>query len=140
MTDKYSALIAKMQDAVRNYIEPVTYIRKTKGGTCKVDSEVKMPSKHHSNAGRKHIQHRRDTMFINDIIYFLDSEEHGTNKLVEEIRTSEDLDAELLRSLREVEMFHTSRIDNNRGPFARVTEKIHRKHSNTIGIVIRRMS
>ena len=53
-------LIGLMQDASANYLEPIAYERHCPGGTGQTD--------------------KRDDMFINDIIYFLDSEEHGTNK------------------------------------------------------------
>ena len=75
---KREQLIELMQDAVRNYLEPATYVRKTRNGdgsTARVD----LPSTYQAESTIQSIQNRRNNMFINDIIYFLDSEEHGTN-------------------------------------------------------------
>ena len=76
MTDE---LITLMQDAVRNYLEPCTYIRRRAGGTCKHDSEVETPWDNHADSQVRLMRKQRDEMFIGDMIYFLDSEEHGTN-------------------------------------------------------------
>ena len=72
-------VIAKMQSAMRNYLQPIAYERHTPGGTCKADSVVEMPAHNHANDQKRKIAHERNEMFINDIIYFLDSEEYGTN-------------------------------------------------------------
>jgi len=71
-------LIALMQDAVRNYLEPTTYVRKTRNGDGS-RGFVDMPSTYQAEATTRSIGRKRGNMFINDIIYFLDSEEHGTN-------------------------------------------------------------
>ena len=73
-------LISKMQGAVRDYLMPETYVRKAPGGTCRHDSEVDMPAHNHADSAVAMINRKRDQMFINDMIYFLDSEEHGTNR------------------------------------------------------------
>lgn len=73
------ALILKMQQAVTDYLTPDTYIRKRPGGTCKADSEIEQHKPSHTTAAKGTIATLRDHMFINDMIYFLDSAEHGTN-------------------------------------------------------------
>lgn len=77
MTDQ---LIAKMQGAVRDYLAPETYVRKSPGGTCRHDSEVAMPHNHASEEAKMVNKSDRDRIFISDMIYFLDSAEHGTNQ------------------------------------------------------------
>jgi hypothetical protein len=77
MSDK---LITTMKGAVRDFLMPETYVRKSPGGTCKANSEVAMPAHNHADSAIVEINRQRDQMFINDIIYFLDSEEHETNK------------------------------------------------------------
>lgn len=72
-------LILKMQDAVSDYLQPATYVRKRPGGTCKHDSEVEQHHPNASTASKGTSAALRDQMFINDMIYFLDSDEHGTN-------------------------------------------------------------
>lgn len=73
-------LIALMQAAVSSYLEPSTYTRYRPGGTCKHDSEVEQPHPNASTWAKGVSAALRDSMFISDIIYFLDSEEHGTNR------------------------------------------------------------
>ncbi len=73
-------LIVKMQTAMRDYLMPETYVRKSPGGSCRADSEVSPPSDYASEQAKVTKQRERDQMFINDIIYFLDSAEHGTNQ------------------------------------------------------------
>jgi len=74
-------LLKMMQEAVSNYLEPVTYSRRRPGGTCKNDSEVEQSPPHASTAAKGTSAALRDQMFISDIIYYLDSAEHGTNRL-----------------------------------------------------------
>ena len=73
------ALILKMQEAVTSYLEPAPYVRRRPGATCLRESQVDLPSTYQAEGTIRSIKAERDDMFINDIIYFLDSEEHGTN-------------------------------------------------------------
>ena len=64
------ALILKMQKEVTDYLKPKPYEQKRPDGV-----------------GRRERRERRE-LFISRIIYFLDSEEHGTN--VRKTPTTED--------------------------------------------------
>lgn len=75
----YEDLVAHMQDACRNYLEPTTYKRRRPGAACPFDGKAEMPHANASEEGRAAARRTRDEMFIADLIYFLDSAEHGTD-------------------------------------------------------------
>jgi len=71
----YKTHFERMQDMMRRYIEPITYVASFPADNTKHASEFEEPGPHDSSTNSEGKRRRMDRAFISDMIHMMDGPE-----------------------------------------------------------------